>query len=139
MLDLHTSCWLQIARSETLPQPTGTTSKQRSGSQPKTRRESVAPLYTQLPSRLNNKPLKPQVRGHAPAARCLTCCRQTIILPDWGRVALQRADHGKFLQIPQLDGPEHNTLQTRPPEQRSRVKKDSYLSALPDASRYSLG
>lgn len=42
--ELHTSCWLQIARSETFPQPTGTTSKQRSGSQPKTRRESVAPL-----------------------------------------------------------------------------------------------
>lgn len=55
--ELHTSCWLQTARSDTLPQPTGTVSKQRSGSQPNTRRESEAPLKTQEPSGLKRRHL----------------------------------------------------------------------------------
>lgn len=58
--ELRTSCWLQTARSETFPQPTGTTSKQRSGSQPKTRRESVDPLNRQPPSGLKNTHLNTQ-------------------------------------------------------------------------------
>jgi len=69
----HTSCWLQTARSETFPQPTGTTSKQRLGSQPKILRESVAPLYRQEPSELNNIDLNPQgseVRGQRSEIRC---------------------------------------------------------------------
>lgn len=53
-VELHTSCWLQMARSDTFPQLTATMSKQRSGSQPNTRRESVAPLYRQPPSGLKH-------------------------------------------------------------------------------------
>lgn len=43
-----------MARSDTLPQPTWTTSKQRSGSQPYTRSVFSEPLYKQPPSGLNN-------------------------------------------------------------------------------------
>lgn len=41
------------------------------------------------------------VRGHSPVTPC--CNGKNS--PDRSRVALQRADHRKLLQIPQLDGP----------------------------------
>lgn len=51
---LLTSWLLQIDKSATLPQFTETTSKQRSGSQPYTRKESWQPAYKQQPSGLNS-------------------------------------------------------------------------------------
>lgn len=103
--ELRTSCWLQTARSETFPQPTGTTSKQRSGSQPKTRRESEAPLKRQEPSGLNRRHLGG--RGHW-GHRGLPGRGQRSggwNSPDGRRVSFQRAHLGELLQVPELDAP----------------------------------
>ena len=53
-----TSWLLQIDKSATLPQFTETTSKQRSGSQPYTLKESWQPAYKQQPSGLNSTHLR---------------------------------------------------------------------------------
>ena len=53
-----------MARSDTFPQPTATRSKQRSGSQPETRRQSVAPLYRQSPSGLKEIHLNTHTHTH---------------------------------------------------------------------------
>lgn len=75
--ELHTSCWLQIARSDTFPQPAVTTSKQRSGSQPNTRRQSVAPLYKQSPSGLKHTHL--DTHTHADVDTCILKKQQAVM------------------------------------------------------------
>lgn len=76
--ELHTNCWLQIARSDTFPQPAVTTSKQRSGSQPNTRRQSVAPLYKQSPSGLKHTHLNTHTHTYS-----VNMCVDTYMLKHY--------------------------------------------------------
>lgn len=102
--ELHTNCWLQIARSDTFPQPAVTTSKQRSGSQPNTRRQSVAPLYKQSPSGLKHTHLDTHTHTYVDTY-ILKNYKLRYYSPDRCRVSLHGADHLELLQVPQLHSP----------------------------------